>query len=234
MTTLLNGALVRARRLELGLSERRMAAMLGPGFSQTVVRNLEDGTNHADLGRVCDLLGLHLTDVLRSKDYIAQTPLGPRTRTDHLDGVVPRLSAALHELGMLVPVESLAATLDLTLDQVAAAIDVLDSRLEPAGRRVHRLKGAVKVVRRHDATTAAELRAHWRGQLARRGLDVAQVHLLRRAALGQVQKRLRNNERVKAGELVNAGLLQRTKSGGVALTSDVTYSLQLHGIDSPA
>lgn len=40
----LDGDLVWAGRLELGLSERKFTAVLGTGFSQTVVRGIEAGT----------------------------------------------------------------------------------------------------------------------------------------------------------------------------------------------
>lgn len=44
-----NGDLLRARRLELGLSERRLAALLGALFSVTILRSLEAGTNDDEL-----------------------------------------------------------------------------------------------------------------------------------------------------------------------------------------
>lgn len=228
----LDAAFIRARRLELGLSERRMAALLGSSMSQSVVRALEAGKNHAeltlsDIARICAVLGLQLDDVLTTGRTTAAPVHGPSTKAQHLDDVTSRLGAALFEIGTLVPIESLAATLDLTLDQVDAALDELHARLQPAGLCVHRLQGGAKVARRHDAVHADELRQHWRGQFARRGLDAGQVRLLRRAALGKVPKTLRNNERVTAGELVNAGLLSRTQSGGVTLTEDVRYSLDL-------
>lgn len=180
------------------------------------------------VARVCAVLGLQFEDVLtrdRGRDSLAVH--GPMTHTEHLDDVVTRLGAALFEVATLVPVESLAATLDLTLDQVDDAVAELDVRLAPTGLCVHRLHGATKIARRHDSATGTELREHWRGQFARRGLNQSQVRLLRRAALGKVPKTLRNHERVTAGELVNAGLLQRTRSGGVELTPDVVYSLAL-------
>ena len=71
------------------------------------------------------------------------------------------------------------------------------------------------------------LRRAWRAHLGRRGLDAGQVRFLRQATTGRRVKVMSNPQRVTAGALVNAGLLERTPSGGVEMSGDVRYSLLL-------
>lgn len=230
---LVNGALIRERRLELGLSERRVAALMGPSFSQTVVRGVETGTNHSDLTigelvRLADLLSLPVADLLTTTaGDDAPQQVGAETLAEFLDRVVPQVSVVLFELGRLVPVESLAETLGLPLADVEAALHELDARLAGVGLCVHRLGNDAKIARRHDAPARGVLKKAWREQAGRTGLNLSQVRLLYRAARGEVPKTLRNPEQVAAGQLVNAGILIRTQSGGVTLADDAAFSLQL-------
>lgn len=233
---LLNAALIRERRLELGLSERRLAALMGPSVSQTIIRSLEAGTNHGDLtlgdlNRLADLLSLNLADLLTTpeeqKASSAGDAAGPESLTDLLDCAVPKVSAVLFEIGRLTPLGAVSSTTGLTLDELAVVLDGLDTRLAPVGLGVHRLGHEVKIARRHDVGSRDMLEAAWREHLGRMGPIITQVRLLRRAARGQVPKTLGNADRVAAGQLVNAGILDRAPSGGVTLSADAAYSLLL-------
>jgi transcriptional regulator with XRE-family HTH domain len=113
VSTLLNAELIRGRRLELGLSERKLAAVTGLG--QAVVRGIESATNHKDLTlgelqRLADALSLEATQLL-ARATEKETPAGPATRDEHLDHAVAETGALLHDIDRLIPVESLAQTL---------------------------------------------------------------------------------------------------------------------------
>jgi transcriptional regulator with XRE-family HTH domain len=236
VNSLLDADLVRARRLELGLSERKLAALLG--VSQTIVRGIEAGTNHKDLTlgdvqRLAGALSVEVHQLLTPADADAAAPAGPVTHTTHLDHAVTQLGALLYDIDRLLPVEALAATLGLTLDQTHEALDELDRRLRPAGLLVHRLNNTVKLWRTLDAVTRSTLQYTWRGHLARRGLDVGQAQLLHQVRTGRRVKTMRNDQQVTAAELTNAGIFTRTRSGGVELSPEVRYSLLLDEEPAP-
>lgn len=233
MTTLLNTDLIRDRRLELGLSERKLAAVTGLG--QAVIRGLEAGTNHkdltlGDLHRLADALALDAQHLLAATSA-TEAAAGPATRDAHLDQHVTQVGALLFDVDRLIPVESLALTTGLTLDQTHEVLAELDRRLRAVGLLLHRLNNAVKIWRTSDAVSRETLQATWRAHLARRGLDIGQVTLLQQVRRGRRSKTLTNDQQVTAAQLVNAGILDRTSAGGVDLSADVRYSLLLDDQD---
>lgn len=233
MTTLLNTDLIRDRRLELGLSERKLAAVTGLG--QAVIRGLEAGTNHkdltlGDLHRLADALALDAQHLLAATSA-TEAAAGPATRDAHLDQHVTQVGALLFDVDRLIPVESLALTTGLTLDQTHEVLAELDRRLRAVGLLLHRLNNAVKIWRTSDAVSRETLQATWRAHLARRGLDIGQVTLLQQVRRGRRTKTLTNDQQVTAAQLVNAGILDRTSAGGVDLSADVRYSLLLDDQD---
>lgn len=228
MTHLLDAARVRARRLELGLSERQLSAVTGLG--QAVVRGIEAGTNHkdltlGDLTRLAAALTMDVTQLL--------TAAGPPPSGDDMQDSGPaaadlaRVGALLYEVNRLIPVESLAVTAGLTLAQTHAVLGELDVRLRTIGLRVHRLGNTVRVSAEVDAVDAETLRRTWRAHLGRRGLDIGQVHTLHQVCTGRRNKTLTNDQQVTVNQLTNAGLLTCTSSGGAELSADVRYSLLL-------
>lgn len=230
MTMLLNAALIRDRRLELGLSSRKLAAITGLG--QAVVRGLEAGTNHkdltfGDLHRLADTLAVEPGELLAPSSPAPEPVAGPPRHGEHLDQHVAQIGALLFEVDRLIPVESVATTTGLTLDQTHEVLDELDRRLRRLGLLLHRLGNAVKIWRTIDAVSRNTLQTTWRTHLARRGLDIGQVQLLHQAHRGRRHKTLTNDQQVTAAQLVNAGILDRTNAGGVELSADVRYSLLL-------
>lgn len=228
MSTLLNTGLVRARRLELGLSERKLAALTGLG--QAVVRGIEAGTNHKDvtlgeLQRLAQTLSLELAQLLPAVEK--ETPAGPTTHDEALTSAVAQMGTLLHDIDRLIPVESLAETLGHTLERTHAILDELDRYLRPVGLRLHRLGNSVKVTGTADAVVIDALRRSWRAHLGRRGLDVGQAQLLHQVRTGRRAKALTNDQQVRTAQLTNAGILDRTGSGGATLSADVRYSLLL-------
>lgn len=229
MNMLLNAYLIRGRRLELGLSERKLSAVTGLG--QAVVRGIEAATNHKDLTlgelqRLADALSLDLTQLL-SPTAAQNTPPGPASHGKHLDHAVAEMGALLHDIDRLIPVESLAETLRRTLEQTHAVLNELDRRLHPVGLRLHRLGNSVKVTSDTDAVTVETLRRSWRAHLGRRGLDTGQAQLVHQVRTGRRTKTLTNDQQVRTAQLTNAGILDRTSSGGAQLSADVRYSLLL-------
>jgi transcriptional regulator with XRE-family HTH domain len=233
----LNTALIRARRLELGLSERKFASLTGLG--QAVVRGIESGSTHkdltlGDLDRVAATLSVSLTTLLEEEvpQLTPEQVAGPLTEQEFRSHCMAMVGALLFDVGRLVPVESLARTVDLSLGETHRVLTELDALLRPAGLLVHRLGNSVKLWRTSDAVPHEMLQRTWRSQLARRGLDAGQARLLHQTLSGRRDKTLTNDQQVTAAELVNAGLLERTRSGGVELSDDVRYSLLLDEVDT--
>lgn len=231
MTTLLDSDLIRARRLELGLSERTVAKHLGVGASQSVLRGIEAGTNHedlplGDLNRLADILGLELHQLLTPPGNQAAESAGPPTREEWLGHTVAQIGALLYDVDQLIPIEALTSTTGHTLEQIQDVLDELDADLRQVGLMVHRLANSVKISRTIDAVSRDTLQRTWRQHVARRGLDIGQVFLLHQTYTGRRSKTL-SNDQVTMNQLVNTGILHRTASGGTDLSPDVRFSLLL-------
>ncbi len=235
---LIDHHLVRARRLELGISERKLTAMMGAGVSQTVVRGIEAGTNHADLTlgdiqRLARLLDLPMQKLLapsrtpKTEDQQA-APADPLTHAEHLDETVHKLSVILTELHRGIPEQTLAELAELTLDGLEEALGELDARLRAVGLRLSRTRGDVVIQPAGDSVDRDTVREVWRRHLARRGINLGHANVLHRAARGEVSKNLSVDEQLRGASLVNAGILVRTASGGFALSADAAYSMLAH------
>ena len=231
MTTLiLDGQRIRARRQELGISERQLAARLGAGASQAIVRGIERGLDQAaitvgEVARLARVLALDVSELLLPAT--TAPPDGPNTQEQFLDQAVKRVGVILFELPRLVPLQTLAAALELTLDETEQAVGRLDLVVRPAGLRVHRLFDQVGLRPVASAVPAAQLEAACRADLARRGLSITQSLLLRDIVAGRRTRQLTNAQTVAAGELANAGILTRLPSGGVELSDEARFSLLL-------
>ena len=205
-------------------------------MSQTVIRSLEAGTNHLDLTlgdlvRLGDLLTLSLPEMLAQP-----TPAVTCSSTGRGDAAAA-VGALLLNRGRLTPVETIAEATRATISEVEATLVQLDQRLRPAGLVVHRLGNQVKIWHTGTAVAPETLQEVWRRSLARLGLNRAQATLLAAAAAGRRVKAMTKVHQVTAAELVNAGILARSASGGVELADDVRYSLLLDdptATDGPA
>lgn len=231
---LVDGALVRARRLELNLSERKLSELLGANFSQSVLRGLEAGTNHPDLTlgelvRLVDLLDLPLGQVLgpavsRTIDD-PPAPEGPTTHAEHLDATVTAGAAVLIEAEVAFPVQAIATLHGYNLEETDDALRELDRRLAPAGLRVRRVHDKASIRATEPGPSGTQRRDVVRQRLTRRSLDTGEARVLARAAAGELHKTTSEDVRVRGASLVNAGILQRTPAGGFELTDDALYSL---------
>ena len=231
-TPLLDAQLIRARRTELGLSERKLSEKLGAGVSQSVVRGIEAGTNHADL-TLGDLRRLaHHLDIPLGRLFTDQTrctgdapPTGPATEAQHINDAVGLLASVLQEVGRAVQVSTLAELASLTLDEVDSVLAELDARLSKAGLRLSRVHGDVSIRPANPGPRPTVVREAWRRHFARRSLDLGQARLVYRAYHDDLPRTVGENERLRSASLVNAGLLDRTPSGGFTLSADVGFSL---------
>jgi transcriptional regulator with XRE-family HTH domain len=135
---ILNRQLLRARRMELGLTSREVAREAY--VSQPLIKRLEE-TGDASvlqvetLNAILRALSLDLTDALE------QAPTAT-TATN----LVAAIGGLLQERKRGVPTYEIASTLGATLDRIEAALQVLDTNLRPAGLRVHRNSSGVSIV----------------------------------------------------------------------------------------
>lgn len=125
----LNQQLLRARRMELGLTAREVARE--SNVSQRLIRRLEETGDAAvlhvaTLTTILSTLSLDLFDAL---DH-------PRTPTTS-DNLVTAIGGLLHERKRIMTPYEIAATLGVTLDQIEPAVQALDAELRPAGLRLH-------------------------------------------------------------------------------------------------
>lgn len=134
----LNANLLRARRMELGLTSREVArdAMV----SQGLVKRMEDTGDAAvlqvkTLTAILDILCLDLVE--------AQEP--PAKTRDSADDLVETIGSLLHERRSSVPLVEIASILRVTLDKIEPALNVLDDLLRPVGQRVRRNSGGASI-----------------------------------------------------------------------------------------
>lgn len=222
---------VRTRRLELGLSERDVAAHWG--VSTAVVRNVESGLVASDLSlgqlaKLAAILGLDLLELLEGGTEAEQdaTP-------NEGAGDAAVLGSLLADTRVLVPIEALAEALGWDLDRTRLALDDLEARLRVTGLRVHRLHHDVRIARIVTTVDPKTLEGFWRIHLARRSITAAQARLLRLVCDGAVDLgNTKDTHKVRLPELRNAGLIEAAdaQAGTAAAwepTEAVRYSLLL-------
>jgi transcriptional regulator with XRE-family HTH domain len=232
---------IRNRRLELGLSERDVAAH--SGVSTAVIRSIEAGRVDADLtlgqlAKVGAILGLDLPEVLDT--HALPQPAHESPAPGGTDDDVAKVGSLLADIRVLVPVEGLTDALNWDLTRTHAALERLDAALRPAGLRVHRLHHDVRIARTVTTVDPQALEDMWRIHLSRRSLTIAQVRLLKQIRDGVVPLASnKDTQKVRLPELRNAGLIAAAaaESGSTAkweLTDDVRFSLLLGELPTTA
>jgi transcriptional regulator with XRE-family HTH domain len=230
--SLIDYALVRRRRAELGLSIRQVAALIGttgPGYVA-----LENGGGNPDIGldaasRLASALGLSLDQLVRSQR------IGPEHADDEpsLSGDVAALGALLSATGTLTPVGALCEVLDWPLDRFRAAENALSERLAAVGMVLRRSHARLAIERAAGAVDDEQLAKAVRRHLGRVHLSLTEARLLRHVEHGDVPTQPSNPEQVALGVLVNAGLVapgpapSKTAEAPLELTDDVRFSLML-------
>lgn len=231
-----NGERLRARRLELGLSERRLAALLGIGFSVTILRSLEAGTNDdelnlAGLRRLAATLDLRphelLTIAHEAQSNRNDQEHGPLADDEHLSATAAIAGALLVEIGRPIPDQVLAELLDINLEELQRVLSALDSTAAAVGLHLRRVHRATALVPHADVLNAEVAQEACRRHLGRSGLDRGQVFVLAKVQREELGKNLSNDTRTRAASLVNAGVLERNASGGFELSGATRFSLCL-------
>lgn len=237
---LLDVDLIRRRKAHLRLSRRDVAKHLG--VTTAVVARLESGVNHGEqplalLLRLADLLAVDLADLLRrgGAPKRGSGAHGPTDSDDPVAADARRVGAALHTLGVLVPVEPLAEVLGFDAPRLDAALSALAAVAPSSGLRLHRLQNRVSLIRAADALPADQLAAVLRYDAARTGLTTTQARLVHAALTravtppatrgGRHMLPRSNAEKVAAASLIGAGILSTDDAGDLALHPDAADSL---------
>lgn len=219
-TVRVDGAVLRQRILDLGLSDRALAAAAGTG--QATVRSMTQDdalVGHvtvAVLRRLLDETGLTAGDLLDGPDTGHEAPS---------DGGDTALLAQLL-LGdpRAHPRERLAYALGWTLDRLAAAVDAAGAALAPAGLRVHENTAGMVALRRTDDRAADALRRLQRARDHDDGVDNGDARLLYAVLTGELAGGdVRHGDRPKLATLHRQGVLE-IEEGGTATGGRVRLS----------
>lgn len=230
-TNLLNTAFIKRRRVELGLSNRVLAAAVG--ITSSGLLAFEEDASQGDitlamLERLSTALACDVRDLIATPE--ADEPDRDEEHGD--EGDVERDPAAdaaalgmvLYASSTLTPVAALAEITGWTRRHVKATLDVLEERLAVAGLALHRLENRVAVRGAGDVDgdlVATAVRAH----LNRDGLNLTEMRLLRRILDGDTPPQPTNSEQVALGVLANARLIEPDGPGGWKATDEVTFSV---------
>ena len=221
-TPLLNGALIKERRLRLNMPTRELGRL--SGLSGPTIQRIEAGESAPDLKlgelhRLASALGLELWEILD----VATVTGRPETLDD------ARVEAVLVDAGRLVRREEIATALDWDLERVRHALTTLAERLDGTGQRLHlRAAGDVAIRPAPLGLTASERERATRAAYQHRGINRRSAGVL--AALlktGQMPIPTANSSRVGAGELASAALV-RIEGDEMFLTDDCAFSLMLN------
>lgn len=232
----LDGALVRRRRGELGLTESYLGALCG--VSSSVIRRLESGLQQDDLSM---RFVAHLVDALAiplSALIIEPSTMAAPEPSEAAIGVTDaaRLGAVLTTAREPIPVEGLCTILDWDAARLDAAAAALHRLLDHVGMVLVDAGDALSVaadVSPVDATTAA---AAVRASFARRRPTLPELRIVYRLVEGVVTRR--EDLDTMTGKLVHrlraAGVLAPCREVNTVvdppeLGDDVKFSLMLDG-----
>jgi transcriptional regulator with XRE-family HTH domain len=211
-----------ARRVELGLSRRRLRVLCG--WSPNKWAALEDGTNHGlltldELQRLADHLGVSCGELLAG-------PSAPECES--LDVTI---EAILLRARKRVSIGVLAAACDTTPLAVTDALRRLRDRLQHGGTTVVLTSTGAELVAAAGAVTDEQLAHVMRKTLPDTGMDVRAAGLLRRILAGEYGSPISDtcdSERRWLSYLARLGYLRATESG-FELAPDVAESLGAEG-----
>jgi len=196
----LDGALIRRRRQQLGLSERDVGTRLGT--TGAAIRSLELGTNHDTitatfLAALAELLGLTPTELFATTAPAAVTPSD-----------VQVAGALLNEAGKRIPISALSEACGWDLERTHAVLDALTGTLSTVGQMLQRTPDLVGVVPSSSADNPDRVQGLLRVVHARSGMNLRTASALHRVFTGTLTGTENDNStRVALGELLNTGLV---------------------------
>lgn len=112
------------------------------------------------------------------------------------------------------PFDALIETTGWRKSRLEGALAFLDTQLRGVGARLHRRADRVGIRRTLGTAAVAQVRAVVRRHLARSGLRVTEIRLLRRIHRGTSAKELGNADYVALGRLANPGLIELAPPSG--------------------
>lgn len=175
----LDTALIRARRLQLQMSERDVASAIGR--SEIVVRKLEAGENHEQqtlgaLVRLAEALALEPAELFSNR-----SSAGDGHGNDEV-----MIEAALATLARGLSAETLSRALGSPLPQVLSALERLRDRRRATGVRVHQRAGRWRLVPNEQVLGTHRLRELEREHLGRERLTLSQARVLKQLVDGRI------------------------------------------------
>lgn len=199
-----NDRLLRARRLELGISERRLAKTIGATLP--VVRGLEGGGG-ADLplrllAAIADALAVNLVTLLEPDSA------KPAPKDD-----VAVLGAILFEQRRLVDVDVLADQSSWARERLEEAAAALAAALPVVGLRLHRLHRSLAIRRGTEAATAEQVAASHEAVTTGGRLSLPEARILAAIVEGTLRDRAVNGASAAAtmARLVSQGVVNRDR-----------------------
>jgi transcriptional regulator with XRE-family HTH domain len=223
---LIDGNLVRTRRLELGLSQRNLARTAG--FGLATLRDIEDHDGQdrnvsivqlVRLAGALDLGAARLIDIPRD-----ETPtVAPQVESDDTHEV----AHVLLEVRAILNVDDVAQTLGWTYRRTSDALDALNVQLQCTGLHVHRFAGRAQLRPMDPSENLTARVAHV--LTLRRGIDRRQAGLVYAAMQGSGKTGRASDPGDKRGRptLLLLGLLKDEGGRRISLGDDLRYALDL-------
>jgi transcriptional regulator with XRE-family HTH domain len=227
--SLIDGALVRRRRSELGISVRTISAICG--VTAPIITRIESGANHSEMS--LDLLYKLAGALALDPAQLLLPPPGVSSADPRPDDVV-QLGALLYSSERMISISALAELLSWPQSRVKVAADTLDTKLRSCGLRLHRSSPNLGIRSDVDAVNPRVITAALRRHLARDSVGLGEARMLRRIADGDPPRVPSHHDNVQIAVLLKADLVKPgigTKNRGapLELTPDVRYSLLLEG-----
>lgn len=224
----LNAELIRTRRLELKLSQRNVADLIGANTA--MVSRLELGEELRDF-TLHQLLTLAQALQLAPGDMFSPDATAPApTRAASSDDV--KVEALLGESTRRASASELATALEWDLKRVRAALHAVQDRLRGTGQELSDSgTGRWSLRPRKDVISSAERQRLAGAQSSDRGMTISEARVLQDVMNDKGdhvwERTLSNPQRAALSGLIKLGLVTKGDHG-VALTDDAQFSLDGH------